>query len=31
MGGVFAVAGIVDGLVRASASMAQKVDLVKQG
>ena len=31
VGGVFTVAGIVDGLVHATASMAQKVDLGKQG
>ena len=31
VGGVFTVAGIVDGLVHTGASMAQKLDLGKQG
>ena len=31
VGGVFTVAGIVDGLVHTTASMAKKVDLGKQG
>ena len=31
VGGVFTVAGIVDGLVHTGASMAKKLDLGKQG
>ena len=31
VGGVFTVAGIVDGLVHTTASMAKKVDLGKNG